>query len=252
MDMKKAAQLSINCLDLTSLNDDDTEANIKELCVKAQTKHGHTAAVCVWPRFSSLAVDLLKDTDIKVTAVANFPDGETDIDQAVSVTKQIVESGAHEVDVVFPYRALLDGDKDTGIQLVSACKNACGSDVTLKVIIESGELKNDDIIRQASEISLRCGADFIKTSTGKSLVSATPEAAKIMLNAIKNHGSGGFKASGGIRDTETAALYLEIASTIMGENWINSDHFRFGASGVLTNLLAVLDDTDEAHNNSSY
>ncbi|WP_420549878.1 deoxyribose-phosphate aldolase [Curvivirga sp.] len=252
MNLTEAAKKSIACLDLTSLNDGDTEDDVKALCAKAQTTHGNTAAVCVWPRFAALAVDLLKDTDIKVAAVANFPDGGSDVDQAVSTTKQIVEAGAHEVDVVFPYRAYLRGDGDIATQLVSATKAACGDHVKLKVIIESGELATEAAIRGASEISLKAGADFIKTSTGKSPISATPEAAKTMLEAIKAHGSGAFKASGGIRDTETAAQYLQIAADVMGEDWINADHFRFGASGVLTNLLAVLDGTSETENNAAY
>ncbi|RED50864.1 deoxyribose-phosphate aldolase [Aestuariispira insulae] len=242
---KDIAKRALSLLDLTSLNDTDSEETIRALCAKAVTPHGHVAAVCVWPRFVALAAELLKDKPVKIAAVSNFPDGGSDIDQAVHTSQQIIEAGGDEVDVVFPYRAFLRGDVDTAAQLVAACKKACGEYGRLKVILETGCMPDADSIRKASELSLANGADFIKTSTGKVPVSATPEAAKIMLETLRDTGSeAGFKPSGGIKDVATAGNYLALADKIMGEGWVNPDRFRFGASGVLTSLIAVLDGDD--------
>ena len=242
MTPKIAAQYSLNCLDLTSLNLTDTEEDIDILCRHAQTAYGETAAVCVWPKFTKQAVTLLKDTDIKVAAVANFPDGGTDTDQALAACKQIIDAGGDEIDLVFPYRALLRGDADAAKQVITSCKNLCDDTLTLKVILETGELKSTDHIKSASEIALAAGADFIKTSTGKTEISATLEAAETMLHTIKAYGKGAFKASGGIKDVSTATSYLHLAQKIMGEEWINPQHFRFGASGILEDILNTLSD----------
>lgn len=246
-DIKETAKRALGLLDLTSLNDGDTEQTVRDLCAKAQTKYGPTAAVCVWPRFAKLAADLLKDSPIQVAAVANFPQGDADIDQAVTTSSHIIADGADEVDVVFPYAAFLDGDTEVAAQLVSASKKACGPNGRLKVILETGCLKDPEAIRQASLIALENGADFIKTSTGKTEVSATLEAARIMLECIRDTGSkAGFKPSGGIRDVNDAAQYLALADEIMGPDWATAQTFRFGASGLLNNLIAVLDGEDNA------
>ena len=243
--LKHVAARALSMLDLTSLNDGDTDADIIALCDKAKSPLGQPAAVCVWPRFVALAKAELAGTDVKVAAVANFPDGAADIERAVADTKEIVEAGGDEVDVVFPYRALMEGDAAIGAALVSAVKEACGDRAALKVIVESGELKTEALIRQASAIALKAGADFIKTSTGKVPVNATPEAAGIMLEAIKAHGRGAFKAAGGVRDAKTAGDYLAIADGILGPDWATPETFRFGASGLLTDLHAVLSDRAE-------
>ncbi|RVU34295.1 deoxyribose-phosphate aldolase [Hwanghaeella grinnelliae] len=243
--MQTAAR-ALALLDLTSLNDGDDAAAIDALCARALTPHGPVAAVCVWPRFVARAVAALKETGIRVAAVANFPDGGADIEAAVADTAAILEAGGDEVDVVFPYRSLMAGDEAIGAELVEGCKLVCGEKARLKVIIESGVLKAPELIRQASEIALNAGADFIKTSTGKVPVNATPEAAEIMLTVLKEHGQGGFKAAGGIRDTAAAGAYLAIADRIMGPGWAGPETFRFGASGVMNDLLAVLDGTGNA------
>jgi len=245
MNDKLIAQRTLSLLDLTSLNDNDTEVDIVALCNKAVSEHGSVAAVCVWPRFVKKAAGLLEGTNVNIAAVANFPEGNTDIDAAVKTTQEIIHAGGNEVDVVFPYKAFLDDDKAIGAKLVAACKAACSSKAKLKVILETGALDDQALIREASNIALDNGADFIKTSTGKVDISATPEAARIMLSTLKEKGSiAGFKAAGGIKDIETAREYLKIADEIMGEGWVSSETFRFGASGVLNNLLAVLNDDD--------
>lgn len=238
---KKTAFLTLSVLDLTSLNDDDTSADIEALCDKAISRYGTVAAVCVWPKFVKLAADILKGSNVKVAAVANFPEGSTDIESSVKTCEQIVNDGGQEVDVVFPYSAFLSGDKTIGAELVAACKAACGDSAKLKVIIETGELKTTDLIKEASRIALDNGADFIKTSTGKVAVSATPEAAKAMLEVLRDTKSNaGFKAAGGIKDIETAAEYISLAETIMGKDWVTAKNFRFGASGIIDNLFAII------------
>ena len=241
---QQEARLALSLMDLTSLNTNDTDAIIESLCRQAQTPEGSPAAVCVYPQFINTARKTLAQMgldNVKVATVTNFPDGSQDIERAVSETRQAVAAGAHEVDVVFPYKALMSGNASIGHDLVTQCKLACGDAVQLKVIIESGELKTETLIQQASEISINAGADFIKTSTGKVPVNATLEAAKIMLNAIKNSGKAvGFKAAGGVKTTEDAQQYLALTRDIMGDSWVTPAHFRFGASSLLANLLATL------------
>ncbi len=242
-DLQKTAKEAIALMDLTTLNEDDTDAKVIALCQQAKTGAGNTAAVCIYPRFISVARKTLREqgtNDIKIATVTNFPHGNDDIEIAVAETREAVALGADEVDVVFPYKALLKGNETVGYELVKACKEACG-DILLKVIIESGELKTEEYIQKASRIAIDAGADFIKTSTGKVPVNATLEAAEIMLNVIKSKDTDiGFKAAGGVKDAEAAKAYLDLAREILGADWVNADHFRFGASSLLNNLLAEL------------
>ena len=243
-DLQQAAQRALQLMDLTTLNDNDTDASVIALCHQAKSPAGHTAAVCVYPRFVPVARKTLKEigaVDIKIATVTNFPHGNDDIGIAVAETKAAVAYGADEVDVVFPYRALMAGNQEIGFELVKACKAACGDNVLLKVIIESGELKTPELIRSASEIAIAAGADFVKTSTGKVAVNATPEAAKIMLEVIKEKNPAvGFKAAGGVKNAEQAADYLALAESVLGENWVSAKTFRFGASSLLGSLLQTL------------
>ncbi|TCS40670.1 deoxyribose-phosphate aldolase [Reinekea marinisedimentorum] len=255
-ELKAVAEQALKLMDLTSLNEDDTTAVITQLCQQANTPVGNPAAVCVYPAFIATARKVLAQnglSNVKVATVTNFPHGNADVAVAVTETRAAVAEGAHEVDVVFPYKALMAGDAEVGQQLVSQCKQACGDEVKLKVIIESGELKTAELIKQASEISIQAGADFIKTSTGKVPVNATPEAAKIMIQAIKDSGKDvGFKAAGGVRNAEDAQTYLQLAADIMGESWVNEAHFRFGASSLLGNLLSTLGYGSDSSTSGSY
>ena len=149
--------------------------------------------------------------------------------------------GANEIDVVLPWRAFLQGKHDVAHALLLAVAQETKPQAHLKVILETGELKDPQLIRQASELAIECGADFIKTSTGKTPVSATPEAARAMLQVIRASGKKvGFKASGGIRSFEDAKLYLALCDEIMGPEWAKPETFRFGASGLLDALLERL------------
>ncbi|GGY26132.1 deoxyribose-phosphate aldolase [Paludibacterium paludis] len=242
-DLILAARRALSLMDLTTLNDDDSDVKVAELCRKAAGPAGRVAAVCVYPRFVPVAKKTLTEQgspEVRVATVTNFPAGGEDVAIAVAETRASIAYGADEVDVVFPYRALMAGNTALGEELVRACKAACQGR-TLKVIIESGELKDAVLIREASLISISAGADFIKTSTGKVPVNATLEAARIMLEAIRDTGATcGFKAAGGVRSAEEAAEYLALADGLMGEAWVTPAHFRFGASSLLANLEATL------------
>ncbi|NQY88995.1 MAG: deoxyribose-phosphate aldolase [Colwellia sp.] len=254
---KQAARLAISLMDLTSLTNQETPQDIEQLCQRAKSQGGNTAAICIFPRFIPLAKKILAQQgtpNIKIATVTNFPHGNDDIDIAVAETRAAVAYGANEVDVVFPYRALIAGDINVGLALIEACKHVCPKNVLLKVIIETGELKTPKLIKLASEVSIRAGADFIKTSTGKVKVNATPAAAKIMLEAIKStnneHVNTGFKVAGGVKNVNDALVYLTLANNILGDSWTTTEHFRFGASSLLANLLATLGHIDEADDSS--
>ncbi|MEQ6888848.1 deoxyribose-phosphate aldolase [Halomonas sp. CS7] len=250
-ELQQAARQALALMDLTSLNDDDTDATIEALCQRARTPAGTPAAICVYPDFVVTAQRALKAHGlqgiVKVATVTNFPHGGDDIMAAARATRSAAASGADEVDVVFPWRALLAGDEETGRDLVAFCKQAAG-DAVLKVILETGELKDPALIRRASELALEGGADFLKTSTGKVDVNATLEAAEVMLTAIRDSGTdAGFKAAGGVRTVEDALAYLKLAERLMGVAWLTPAHFRFGASSLLDDLLATLEvDTGKA------
>ncbi|EPG0609184.1 deoxyribose-phosphate aldolase [Vibrio fluvialis] len=257
-DLKAAALRALKLMDLTTLNDDDTDAKVIQLCHDAKSPVGNTAAICIYPRFIPIAKKTLREQgtpDVRIATVTNFPHGNDDVDIAVAETKAAVAYGADEVDVVFPYRALMAGNEQVGFDLVKQCKAACGDTVLLKVIIETGELKEEALIKKASQICIEAGADFIKTSTGKVPVNATPEYARIMLEVIRDMGvakSVGFKPAGGVRTAEDAALYLAMADEILGDNWVDSRHYRFGASSLLTNLLNTLEVTNETADPAAY
>ena len=252
-DMKAIALKSISLLDLTNLNDDCSENDIIDLCKRAQTKHGNTAAVCIWKEFVPQAKNLLGDTGIKIATVVNFPKGGSDTDAVLKEVETAISNGADEIDLVFPYEAFLQGDIETCSDQVLRVRDVCRPPILLKVIIESGILVEDEAIYSASRLAIDSGADFIKTSTGKVSVNATPHSAEIMLKAIADSKQAvGFKPAGGIKTVEDASVYLELASTILGKDWASPATLRFGASGVLTNLLATLDGSKPVNTQTGY
>lgn len=249
--MKTIAKQVLGLIDLTSLNDNDTDLEIKNLCAKASSPLGKVPAICIYSRFIPLAQQLLNGSDIKIATVTNFPHGSPDYDIAMYETKLAIERGADEVDIVFPYHELIHGRHELGGKMVREAKKICGTK-TLKVIIESGVLKNENLIRLASQVSIENGADFIKTSTGKVEINATLEATEIMLHTIKASGKKcGFKAAGGIKTVAVAAKYLELTSKIMGSDWINATNFRFGASGLLTDVINTLNGNSSNQNSQT-
>lgn len=240
--LRADALLVLSCLDLTSLNDADNEAGIARLCARAEGPYGAVAAVCVWPRFVTFARRLLPQ-HIAVAAVANFPDGQDDMAQALRDTEFIVRSGAQEVDLVLPYRQLMRGDDHAVAQLLQAARQVCMG-LTFKVILETGVLADPGLIRRAADLSLDAGADFLKTSTGKTAVSATLPAARTMLRAIADHplaaARAGLKASGGIRTLAQALTYVALVRDMLGMAAVDAKRLRIGASSLLDDIETAL------------
>lgn len=241
--MTAGAARALACLDLTNLDAGCDVAAIDALCDRAQTPHGPVAAVCLWPAFVSQAKARLAGTGIRVATVVNFPAGAAPLSATLGEVERALGDGADEIDTVVPWRRLAEGDPRAVTEEVAAVKALCGA-ATLKAILETGELKTPELIRAAADAALVGGADFLKTSTGKVPVNATPEAAAILLDAIRASGRDvGLKPAGGVRTTDDALSYLALCDRTMGPGWATPRHFRIGASGVLTALLATLDGT---------
>jgi deoxyribose-phosphate aldolase len=238
---QSSAQRILSLIDLTNLNDDCREEDVVELCSRAQGEFGNTAAVCVWPRFVNLCASILRGTSIKVATVVNFPHGGTDVADVVATTIAALDAGADEIDLVLPYQSMIIGDEAQVLSMLQAVREVVHAPAHLKVILETGELINPERIRRASELAIKSGADFIKTSTGKTKISATPEAVTTMLQVIRDSGRlVGLKPSGGIRTVADAQQYLDLADAIMGPQWATPQTFRFGASGLLDAVEAEL------------
>jgi len=253
MDSAARAKQAIGLLDLTDLTDACTDEAIVELCQKAKTPHGSVAAICIWPQFVPQARELLAGSAIKIATVTNFPAGDPDVAKAVSETADAIAKGADEVDVVMPYQRFLQGDEQTAHTLISECRAEIPMGKILKVILETGLYRDADAMDRASRLAIEAGAHFIKTSTGKAAVAATEEAATVMLKAIAETDKNvGFKAAGGIRTTEDASRYLAITENILGADWITPETFRFGASGLLSALLATVDGDGSAEPAEGY
>jgi deoxyribose-phosphate aldolase len=241
------ARRAIALLDLTELGDGATDADVAALCAKAVGPYGTVAAVCVWPRHVALAVETLWGSSVRVVTVVNFPSGDEPVADVVAATQQALADGADEIDLVLPYRAVLAGDEATAAAMVDAVRAVVPADShRLKVILETGELVEPAVIRAAAELAVAHGADFIKTSTGKTPQSASLEATAIMLGVIQQADrTVGLKPSGGIRTLDDATHYLTQADDLLGPEWATSATFRFGASGLLTALNAAVEgDTD--------
>ncbi|GGK25235.1 deoxyribose-phosphate aldolase [Salinarimonas ramus] len=239
------ARRAIGLTDLTNLDETCTESAIDALCAKAKGGDGvpPVAAVCVWPQFVSRAKATLRGSGVRVATVVNFPTGDEDVERVVEQTREALRDGADEIDLVLPYRAFLAGEEEEARGMLAAVRERVPAERVLKVILETGELKDADAIRRASTLAIAEGADFVKTSTGKTPISATPEAARIMLETIEAAPGGrrvGLKPSGGIRTLDQARAYLDLAAEIMGEGWARPETFRFGASGLHGALVAAL------------
>lgn len=245
-DLKATAALALSCLDLTNLNDDCTEEDVIELCSRAQTAHGNTAAICIWPRFVTAARGVLSGTGVRIATVVNFPTGMDDVDDVLALTEQAIQDGADEIDMVIPYPKLIEGHPGDVSSLVRRVRKAADG-ARVKAIIETGMLSDAEAVRTACTAALEGGAHFLKTSTGKVPVNATLASARLLLEAIRDNDDPtiGFKPAGGVKSTEDAQNYIALAEEIMGEGWVTPTTFRIGASGVLTALLATLNDTDQ-------
>lgn len=260
MNYKEAYRLALNVIDLTTLEGNDTHQKVKDLCEKAQfSKVNHlipnTAAVCVYPVFVSTAKKALEGTGVRVASVAGaFPSGQSPIEVKIAEVKYAVAQGADDIDMVISRGVFLEGDYQTVYNEIVAIKEACGSAI-LKVILETGELQNPENIYRASEIAMQAGADFIKTSTGKIPVNATPESMLVMLEAIKAHYNStrkmvGIKPAGGIATAEDSLNYLKLVENILGDKWMNNQWLRFGASRLADKIVEkLLDKTSQNQTN---
>ncbi|MBG0790968.1 MAG: deoxyribose-phosphate aldolase [Desulfovibrionaceae bacterium] len=242
---RACARHALACMDLTSLDGNDTDEKIIDLCARANGPAGRVAAVCVYGRFVPLACRKLAGTGVKVASVCNFPHGGADAHAAVTEARVLVASGADEVDVVLPYKRYMAGDEDRAVSFIEQIRSACGEKALLKVILETSQIQSLRMIESASRDVILAGADFIKTSTGKVPGGAQLDVAATMLSVIADMQPRvdrplGFKPSGGIRTVAQAAGYLHLADSIMGQDWANPDTFRFGASSLLDDVLDML------------
>lgn len=236
---QRIAQI-VSLIDLTDLDDDHRANGIEELIERA-AMHG-TAAVCVWPEFVATCAERLAGTGVSVATVVNFPSGDATPEVLDRAVADSLAAGANDIDVVLPYRAMMRGDLATVRAVLETVAARVGSvdGAHLKVILETGVLSESSLIRAAATIAIECGADFIKTSTGKTEAGATVDAVEVMLEVIVAHGGTvGIKPSGGIRTVADAETYLQLVEQHLGAMWVSPEHMRFGASGLLGDALSA-------------
>ena len=246
----------LGLIDLTSLNPTDTPSSIRKLTDKVNDFKGTfpsyklPASVCVFPNFAETVKSRLTAEGVHVTVVGGcFPASQSPLEVKILECTKAVALGADEVDIVLALNSFLEGRYDDAQNEISAVRKAVTAlnpDVILKVILETGALKESALVEDASFLAMEAGADFIKTSTGKLQPAATPEAARIMCGCIKEYfrRSGrrvGFKPAGGISTPDDAVLYYSIVSDILGPEWLDKRYFRFGASRMANNLLSALE-----------
>lgn len=234
------ARRLVATIDLTTLSGNETDADIEALCARA--RHHGVAAVCVLPEALPVAVRCLAGTAVKLATVANFPAGGDDLAGVADAVAAAVAAGAREVDIVAPLQPALDGDVELTGELVGLCRAAAGPATCLKLILETGRLERPELITAVARSAVMAGIDFLKTSTGRTRVGATPEAAALILAvAAEAEGRVGVKISGGVRTARDAIRYWQIAEAVMGAAWLEPAHFRFGTSRLLDELEALVD-----------
>jgi deoxyribose-phosphate aldolase len=244
-----AIDLAISMIDLTTLEGADTPGKVRALCAKGahpdptDRTTPTVAAICVYPDMAATAKEALAGTGIKVASVATaFPAGRAALPVKLADVRDAVEAGADEIDMVIDRGAFLAGHYLKVYEEILAVKAECGDKARLKVIFETGELSTYDNIRRASWIGMMAGADFIKTSTGKVAVNATPPNTLLMLEAVRDYRAQtgiqiGVKPAGGIRSTKDALKFLVLVNETVGADWLDNHWFRFGASSLLNDLL---------------
>jgi deoxyribose-phosphate aldolase len=243
-----AIDLAIRMVDLTTLEGADTPGKVKALCAKARQPDPtdpscpSVAAVCVYPSMVRTAVEEVRGSGIHVASVATaFPSGQAPLAVKLDDTRAAVADGADEIDMVINRGAFLSGRYLEVFEEIVAVKQACGA-AHLKVILETGELATYDNVRRASWLAMLAGGDFIKTSTGKVTPAATLPVTLVMLEAVRDFRAAtgrqvGVKPAGGIRTSKDAIKYLVTVNETAGEDWLDPDWFRFGASTLLNDLL---------------
>ena len=244
VDVKKEI---LHCIDLTTLKCTDTEESVMKFTEKVNEfvdkfpDLDNVAAICVYPNMAEIVSDSLEADNVKIACVSGgFPSSQTFMEVKVAETAMAIHAGAEEIDIVMPIGKYLCDDYEGMCDEIGELKDICG-DKTLKVILETGALRTASNIKKAAILAMYSGADFIKTSTGKEAISATPEAALVMCEAIKEYHREtgrkvGFKAAGGIDTVKKALAYYTIVKEVLGEEWLNNGLFRIGTTR-LTNLL---------------
>lgn len=250
-DNSEAKKLLFHCIDLTSLKCTDSEESIMKFTEKVNEfvdKYPdleNVAAICVYPNMAEIVNDTLEADDVKIACVSGgFPSSQTFMEVKVAETAMAIHTGAEEIDIVMPVGKFLCGDYEGMCDEIGELKDICG-EKPLKVILETGALRSASNIKKAAILAMYSGADFIKTSTGKEAISANPEAAWVMCEAIKEYYKEtgrkvGFKAAGGIDSVKKALAYYTIVKEVLGEEWLNNGLFRIGASRLANQLLSEI------------
>ena len=247
----EALRIALSLTDLTTLEGCDSPARIRALCAKArrpdpdQPTLPAVAAVCVYPRGVAVARAALADSGVRVASVATaFPAGQTSLAARLVEAREALDAGADEIDMVLNRGAFLAGDEERCGDEIRAVRELCGARC-LKVILEVGELGSYDAVRRAADLAIAAGADFLKTSTGKIPAGATPGTVLVLLQAVREHAlrrgrAVGVKAAGGIRSAQQALAYLAMVQETLGGGWLRPEHFRFGASSLVDDLVLRL------------
>ena len=250
-DNLEAKKLLFHCIDLTSLKCTDSEESIMKFTEKVNEfvdKYPdleNVASICVYPNMAEIVNDTLEADDVKIACVSGgFPSSQTFMEVKVAEIAMAIHTGAEEIDIVMPVGKFLCGDYEGMCDEIGELKDICG-EKPLKVILETGALRSASNIKKAAILAMYSGADFIKTSTGKEAISATPEAAWVMCEAIKEYYKEtgrkvGFKAAGGIDSVKKALAYYTIVKEVLGEEWLNNGLFRIGASRLANQLLSEI------------
>lgn len=248
LDVKK---LLFNCIDLTTLRTEDSDESVMKFTQNVNRFENefpdlkNVAAICVYPNFAEIVKDTLEVEDVNIACVSGgFPSSQTFIEVKIAETAIAVNDGADEIDIVISVGKFLAGDYETMCDEIQELKAAC-KEKHLKVILETGALQTISNIKKASILSMYAGADFIKTSTGKQQPAATPEAAYVMCQAIKEYhaltgNKIGFKPAGGINSVNDALIYYTIVKEVLGEEWLNNSLFRLGTSRLANLLLSEI------------
>ncbi len=244
-------KLLFSCIDLTTLQCSDSEESVLKFTEKVNDfsdQHPdlpNVAAICVYPNMAEIVNDSLEADKVKIACVSGgFPSSQTFMEVKVAETAMAIHSGAEEIDIVLPVGKFLCGDYEGMCDEISELKDICG-DKPLKVILETGVLRTAENIKKAALLAMYSGADFIKTSTGKEAISATPDAALVMCEAIREYYKEtgrkvGFKAAGGINTVKKALAYYTIVKEVLGEEWLTNEWFRLGASSLANPLLSEI------------
>ena len=243
-------------IELTTLKTEDSDTSVMAFTERVNAFDNeypdmpHVATICVYPCFAEIVKDTLEVEGVEIACVSgSFPSSQARIEVKVAETSLAVKDGATEIDIVMPVGKFLSGDYEGMCEDICELKNACGKDVAMKVILETGDIKTASNIKKASILSMYAGADYIKTSTGKEKISATPEAAYVMCQAIKEYYDEtgiqiGFKPAGGINTVMDAITYYTIVKEVLGEKWLTNKWFRLGTSRLANLLLSEIQEEE--------